>query len=30
MDHFYATQAGFRFVKADAAVRQAWGPEVFP
>jgi hypothetical protein len=30
MDHFFATQAGFRFVKADAAVRQAWGPEVFP
>ena len=30
MDHFFANQAGFRFVKADAAVRQAWGPEVFP
>ena len=24
MDHFYARQAGFRFVKADATVRQAW------
>ena len=24
MDHFYANQAGFRFVKADATVRQAW------
>jgi hypothetical protein len=30
MDHFFANQAGFRFVKADAAVRQVWGPEVFP
>ena len=24
MDHFYARQAGFHFVKADATVRQAW------
>jgi hypothetical protein len=30
MDHFFANQAGFRFVKADAAVRQAWASEVFP
>jgi hypothetical protein len=29
MDRFYADKAGFRFVRADAAVRQAWGPEVF-
>jgi hypothetical protein len=29
MDHFVATQAGFRFVKADATVHQAWGPELF-
>jgi len=26
----FANQAGFRFVKADAAVRQAWGSEVSP
>jgi hypothetical protein len=30
MDSFLADRAGFRFVRADAAVRQAWGPEVFP
>ena len=30
MDHFLADRAGFRFVRADAALRQAWGPEVFP
>ena len=30
MDRFLADQAGFRFVRADAAVCQAWGPEVFP
>ena len=24
MDHFYAEQAGFHFVKADASLRQAW------
>lgn len=29
MDRFLADRAGFRFVRADAAVRQAWGPEVF-
>jgi hypothetical protein len=30
MDRFLAERAGCRFVMADAAVRQAWGPEVFP
>ena len=30
MDCFLADRAGFRFVRADAAVCQAWGPEVFP
>jgi hypothetical protein len=30
MDHFFANQAGFRFLKADAAASQAWGSEVFP
>jgi hypothetical protein len=30
MNRFLADQAGFRFVRADAAVRQAWGPEAFP
>jgi hypothetical protein len=29
MDYFFANRAGFRFVKADAAVCQAWGSEVF-
>jgi hypothetical protein len=29
MDHFFAKQAGFRFVKADAAGLHAWGSEVF-
>ena len=24
MDHFYARQAGFHFIKADGTVRQAW------
>jgi hypothetical protein len=24
MDHYYALQAGFYFVKADGGVRQAW------
>jgi hypothetical protein len=27
---FLADRAGFRFARADAAVCQAWGPEVFP
>ncbi len=30
IDRFLADKAGFRFVMADAAARQAWGPEVFP
>ena len=30
MERFLAGRAGFRFVRADAAVCQAWGPEVFP
>jgi hypothetical protein len=30
MDRFLAERAGFRFVRADAAVCQAWGPQVFP
>jgi hypothetical protein len=30
MDRFLAERAGCRFVMADATVRQAWGPEVFP
>ena len=29
IDHFYATRAGFRFVRADATTCQPWGPEVF-
>jgi hypothetical protein len=29
MDRFLAERAGFRCVRADAAVCQAWGPEVF-
>jgi len=29
MDHFFANKAGFRFLKADAAAHQSWGPEVF-
>jgi hypothetical protein len=29
MDRFFADRAGFRFVMVDAAMRQAWGPEVF-
>ena len=30
MDRFLANRTGFRFGRADAAVCQAWGPEVFP
>jgi hypothetical protein len=30
MDRFLADRAGFRFVRADAGVCQAWGPAVFP
>ena len=29
MDQFYATRAGFRFLKADTSTCQPWGPEVF-
>ena len=29
MDLFFANKAGFRFLKADAAAHQSWGPEVF-
>jgi hypothetical protein len=29
MDQFYAIRAGFRFLKADTATCQPWGPEVF-
>jgi hypothetical protein len=29
LDRFFADRAGFRFVMADAAVCQAWGPAVF-
>jgi hypothetical protein len=29
MDQFFATQAGFRFVRADATAYLAWGPEGF-
>ena len=28
-DDFYATAAGFRFLKADAGAYRAWGPELF-
>jgi hypothetical protein len=30
MDRILATRAGFRFVRVDVALRQVWGPEVFP
>jgi FMN phosphatase YigB (HAD superfamily) len=30
MDRLLADRAGFRFVRVDAALRQTWGPEVFP
>jgi hypothetical protein len=29
MDHFYATRAGFHFLKADLTTCQPWGPEIF-
>ena len=29
MDRFFADKVGFRFVRADAVVRQAWGAELF-
>ena len=28
-DDLYATAAGFRFLRADAAAHRAWGPELF-
>jgi len=28
-DDFYATAAGFRFLRADAAAHRSWGPELF-
>jgi len=28
MDHFFATRAGFRFLKADAAAHRSWGPAI--
>jgi hypothetical protein len=30
IDRFFPDRAGFRFVMANAAVCQAWDPEVFP
>ena len=30
MDRYLANRAGFRFVMVDAALRQTWGPAVFP
>ena len=29
IDHLFASDAGFRFFLADAAVLHAWGPELF-
>lgn len=29
VDHLFASEAGFRFFWADAAVLHAWGPELF-
>jgi hypothetical protein len=29
LDRFVADKAGFHFVRADAALRQTWGLEVF-
>jgi hypothetical protein len=29
MDRFFADRAGFRFMRVDTIVRQAWGPEMF-
>ena len=29
LDHFFATRAGFHFVRADATTYPAWDPEVF-
>jgi hypothetical protein len=30
VDDFYATAAGFRFLRADADAHRSWGPELFP
>jgi phosphoglycolate phosphatase-like HAD superfamily hydrolase len=29
VDHLFASKAGFQFFRADAAVLDAWGPELF-
>ena len=29
VDDYYATAAGFRFLKADLAAHRSWGPELF-
>jgi hypothetical protein len=29
IDECFATEAGFRFLRADAAAHRAWGPELF-
>ena len=29
IDDYYATAAGFRFLRADAAAHRSWGPELF-
>lgn len=29
LDHFFAGEAGFRFVRADATMLEAWGPSLF-
>jgi hypothetical protein len=29
-DDFFATAAGFRFLRADAAAHRSWAPELFP
>ena len=29
VDHHFAREAGFRFLRADAAVHRAWGPALF-
>ena len=29
IDEFFASEAGFRFLRADAAGHRAWGPEIF-
>jgi len=29
IDHFFATRAGFHFLRADVTTCQPWGPEIF-